>query len=142
MRDLIKALNDPDVTCVYFAAAVRGRLGDRASLADMDLNITTALQVAGWLRGKFPQVTWIVPHEHEIIIREAYLDGIPGDRIVSWWLKVSSECDGLVAYAPEDHLSSGVLAEVESSPCSVVISTTGEQAEFEVGSMLQGLRYK
>ena len=91
---------------------VRGQAGNIATIEEMDANIAEALRVAYWLRDKFPEVEWIIPHEHEVIVRQLWQDGyITSEQIVSSCTKIVARCDLCVMYIANG-ISSGMAEEV------------------------------
>ncbi len=84
MINLLEVLENPTAIALYFIAAVRGLKGNNATEAEMDSKIAEALQFADWLRGCFPGVIWLIPHEHEVIVRGLLKEGLVEKDDVPW----------------------------------------------------------
>jgi len=140
MINLLTVIDNPDPPCVYFAAPVRGIAGDNATEEEINRNIEEDLGVADWLRGHFPGIIWIIPHEHEIIIREACRDNIEPERIVLWWKRVACKCKAMVVY-DRHGISNGMQAEIDvmiGKPV-VYMDATGEEAETDIAAMIASI---
>lgn len=119
----------------YFMAPVRGLAGNNATIPEMDRNIEKALVIAQWLRDKYPEIEWIIPHEHELIIRQLWLDGISAEKIVNAWAAIASTCDFGVIF-DGDGISDGMKAEAdamsEKGKPIAYMDETGDEAELAV----------
>jgi len=128
----------------YLMAPVRGLSGDNATIEEIDANIAEALRVGDWLREKFPEVKWIIPHEHEVIVRQLWLDGyITSEQIVSSCTKLAARCDLGVMYIANG-ISSGMGEEVAACCVAhrplVLVRTTSKWAEKDVSRAISALK--
>ena len=130
----------------YLMAPVRGKSGNNATIEEMDANIAEALRVGDWLREKFPEVEWIIPHEHEVIVRQLWQDGyITSEQIVSSCAKLAARCDLCVMYVANG-ISSGMAEEVVACCIAnnplVFIRSMSEWTKEDIGRAISALKGK
>ena len=67
---------------LYTCHPIRGSQGEEASEAYQKLNIQLAVERASVLRDHFQEITWVIPHENDIV-NELYFQGkVSGNDIV------------------------------------------------------------
>jgi hypothetical protein len=142
MINLLEVIDNPEAVALYFMAPFRGLSGENATEEEINRNIADGLGVASWLRGHFPGVVWIIPHEHEILARGMYKkERITSADIIAGWLWVLSRpgVKGGVLWDGKG-TSAGMQAEenylddLRKPVCT--IEETGDEAQREIEQMI------
>jgi hypothetical protein len=95
----------------YFAASVRGPLGDEATLGDRQINITAAIEKAHVLEKTFPELDIYVPHKDEKLWEVGYETGnITAQDIIDHCLAIVRRSDLFIMASNPDE-SDGVKQE-------------------------------
>ena len=99
----------------YCAAAIRGQMGNDATVAEMDKNIKKAIGWAVYLREQLPGGEFFCPHEHEALFTEAWLTGlITSEQILRQSKAIVRLCD-VVLVMTDPKYSDGVTFEVSEA---------------------------
>ena len=124
---------------LYLSASIRGTDGEFATEYIQKHNILLACQHVQQLRKYYPEITWVCPHENEMINEMVFCGAMDSDDLIL------SECyyishgsiDGVVVvgkYIPDSGCGKEVLAAHESHKFCCFMDDTGRESRehFEV----------
>ena len=130
------------MTTGYFMAPVRGKDGDDVEHKVKWDNIRIALEVAEWLRRKFPTVKWYVPHRNECFVEALIEVGISTGDIVFAFSIVAANCDFGVVF-DGNGISNGMQTEITEMTLAqkpiVCIPETNEAAREQIAQVIASL---
>jgi len=97
---------------VYISHSIRGKHGNDATHAQMKANNIRAKTFGTWLRTNFPDVSWYIPGELDGFLLERGVEPIKViEGLIALDFAIIDVSDGMLIYAPDECLSSGMLRE-------------------------------
>lgn len=108
---------------IYYSAAIRGPAGDKATEAEMQINLRTASDQATLIQKLFGElITVYCPHQHDRLIQILWKQGhITTAPILQADLQIQNDCD--MTIVNNTISSSGVDLEIQNAknqPCHPV----------------------
>jgi len=98
----------------YMSHSIRGKLGVAATPESMAKNNVKAHEAAVLMRCVLPEVHLYVPGEHDQVISLLYQDGRLSEEDILWAdCQIISNCDFLLAWSPDQFISTGMGIEIE-----------------------------
>lgn len=128
---------------IYISHPIRGVKGKDATDEDMEANNQIASRFGEALQKQFPDVYFYVPAEHdEFVIRAYRAKFISEDQILKTDCLIIDECNAVLAYVPEGHISHGMQIEIlhaQRTNKTVLFAMDGDALET-VENYLEGLK--
>ena len=104
------------IVTAYLSHPIRGLKGDDATKEEMLANDAAAKTVGDMLSLHFPELDIYVPGDHDrfpqICLNKGYLTI---EQILDVDVAIVLDCDLLLVYNPESHVSSGMQVEIDAA---------------------------
>lgn len=102
-------MNQPKI---YVSHSIRGKYGNKATLAQMETNGQKAIKFGHWLRESFSTAKFYVPYEMDLLIRAVGIDPIDiVNELLILDCAIIKNCDGILFYMPDNYMGSGMQRE-------------------------------
>jgi hypothetical protein len=128
-----------DMITGYFMAPVRGIEGNDVSRSVKWANIQMALEIADWLKRKFPDVDWYIPHYHEEFIEALQKQGVTSETVVAAFCDIAASKDIAILY-DGNGVSNGMISErrarAKTGKCTTSIDTTDDIAREQIAMVI------
>jgi hypothetical protein len=124
----------------YMSHPIRGPKGDAATREEMEENNRKACEFAARVREAYPSLDLYCPGEHDELVQEGIEQGILTTAMI---LEIDKRLvprrDFLIVYAPDAHLSEGMLLElhIAAKYKMQVVVTSGDL--FPIGVVLEAM---
>lgn len=97
---------------IYVSHSIRGKYGNKATLAQMAVNGQKAMKFGHWLRESFSVAKFYIPYEMDLLIRAIGIDPIDiVNELLILDCAIIKNCDGIIFYMPDDYMGGGMQRE-------------------------------
>ena len=137
-------MNDQTITA-YFAAPVRGRLGDAVDSKVKWDNVQKAIRIGWTIRQAFPSLELFIPHEHEIVIDQLWRNGLPSHDIITATAQIAVTKDFAIVY-DGDGITEGMTREIDTLTGAgkkiIYFDNLNEETREEIAEVIMSLTYR
>ena len=99
---------------IYCSHSIQGKYGKDATEQQMIDNCNKAKVFVSHLRQCFPEFEFYLPADHELFVHKTYqMKLLSIKQILDVDCNIVKECDGILAYAFDGHISNGMRVEID-----------------------------